>query len=163
MTNAGLEWHKSHMNSDMTIQTAVALQNVWPESYLEPHGRLCSNCHFKSVFCAYQTEIWWDLACVSSKKKKKKNAFNAFFTHTFQAAFICGLKSYSNRISGFSLTALIGFHMVYVTFSRHAKCKRQMLGNMLKDAAETRFCCCKVSDEHKMTSEKMNGDQQRRQ
>jgi len=32
--NIAQEWRKSRMNSDMTVQTVVALQNIWPVSDL---------------------------------------------------------------------------------------------------------------------------------
>ncbi len=53
MTNIDLEWRKSQINSDMTVQTAVALQNFWPVSdlvlYMEvvrvkDLGHICLQC-----------------------------------------------------------------------------------------------------------------------
>jgi len=54
----------------------------------------------------------------------------------------------------FSLTALIGFRVVFMTFSHHVKCKRHrfVIKKHLKVSAETRLCYkVLMSIEQKMT------------
>ncbi len=72
MTNVDLEWRKSRMESDMTVHTAVALQNIWPGSDLVPHMEVAQivieKIRFHAVCVVHTVMTKRDLSHVWAKK-----------------------------------------------------------------------------------------------
>jgi len=99
---------------DFHCMDKTVLQNIF-FCVLQKKVKPRSDCWSKSNFYAYPIEIWSDLASVNGKKKKRFLQI-CFELHShvvwnpIQIAFL--------EIR-FSLTALIRFCVVYVTFSRH--------------------------------------------
>lgn len=107
-------------------------KKFWKRTQFLKTQKPCSDCQSKSDFCAYPIRF--------SKSEWPNTSWNAF-----RATFICGLESYSNRISGNPFQSDCSD---WISRGLCDSCN----GNMLKVAAETMLCCCNVPDEQKLAT-----------